>query len=166
MSITKFDFAFFMNSMVISLALLIHFSQAQNTPQDYLAAHNAARGNVSVGMVTWDNNLATYAMNYAKQRAGDCKLIHSEGPYGENIAWGSTSTFTAVELVKLWIAEKSYYNYGANTCSIGKVCGHYTQIVWRESIRVGCARIVCNNGGTFVVCEYDPPGNWDGEYPY
>ncbi|KAI3964518.1 hypothetical protein MKW92_001684 [Papaver armeniacum] len=117
-------------------------------------------------MGTWDNNLATYAMNYAKQRAGDCKLIHSDGPYGENIAWGSTSTFTAVELLQLWIAEKSYYNYGPNTCITGKEYGHYTQIVWRESVRVGCARIVCNNGGTFVICEYDPLGNWDGEYPY
>ncbi|KAI3967451.1 hypothetical protein MKX01_012261 [Papaver californicum] len=149
MSTCKFDFAFVTSLMVLTLAFLIHCAQAQNTPQDYLASHNAARGNVSVGM-----------------KAGDCKLIHSDGPYGENTAWGSTSTFTAVELVKLWIAEKSYYNYGANTCNTGKECGHYTQIVWRESVRVGCARIVCTNGGTFVVCEYDPPGNWDDEYPY
>ncbi|KAI3908778.1 hypothetical protein MKW98_029328 [Papaver atlanticum] len=138
---TKFGFDFVMSFIIITLAFLIHFSQAQNTLQDYLAAHNTTSGNVSIGMLTWDNNLVSYAMNYAKQRDGYCKLIHSDGPYGENIAWGSTSTFIAVELIKLWIAEKSYYNYGANTRSI----------VWRESVCVGCARIVCKWG---YVCRF------------
>ncbi|KAG9141223.1 hypothetical protein Leryth_001705 [Lithospermum erythrorhizon] len=63
---------------------LIH---AQNMPQDYVDAHNAARSQVNVPPVTWDTNLAAYAQNYANQRAaGDCGLVHSGGPYGENIA--------------------------------------------------------------------------------
>lgn len=41
-------------------------------------------------------------------------------------------------------------------------CGHYTQVVWANTKRVGCAAAECRNGGTFVVCSYDPPGNMDG----
>ena len=45
------------------------------------------------------------------------------------------------------------------------MCGHYTQVVWRKSLRVGCGMATC--GATEVwVCNYDPAGNWDGERPY
>ncbi|KAK2998897.1 hypothetical protein RJ639_023343 [Escallonia herrerae] len=72
-----------------------HFSisHAQNSPQDYLDAHNSASANVGVGAMTWDNTVAAYAQNYANQRIGDCNLVHSGGPYGENLAKGS-GTFT------------------------------------------------------------------------
>ncbi|KAJ6759314.1 hypothetical protein OIU74_025899 [Salix koriyanagi] len=46
-------------------------------------------------------------------------------------------------------------------------CGHYTQIVWRETKRIGCARVDCFGGrGVFMTCNYDPPGNYIGEKPY
>ncbi|KAL7206286.1 hypothetical protein ACSBR2_019068 [Camellia fascicularis] len=45
---------------LMSLAL-VHPSYAQNSQQDYLNAHNAARAQVGVGPMTWDNNVATYA---------------------------------------------------------------------------------------------------------
>jgi len=48
----------------ISIAYL-HFSYAQNAPQDYVNAHNQARKEVSVGPVRWDATLAKFAENYA-----------------------------------------------------------------------------------------------------
>ncbi|OVA05751.1 Allergen V5/Tpx-1-related [Macleaya cordata] len=150
----------------LTLALLMNVSRAQNAPQDFLVPHNAARANVSVGPMTWDTTLAAYALNYANQRAKDCKLIHSDGPYGENIAWGSSATFSAGQAVNLWVAEKHCYNYATNLCQGGE-CLHYTQVVWRDSVRLGCARVTCSGaGGTFVICSYDYPGNWEGERPY
>ncbi|OVA06899.1 Allergen V5/Tpx-1-related [Macleaya cordata] len=142
----------------LALALLMNVCQAQNTPLDYLAPHNGVRANVSVGPMTWDTTVAAYAQNYANQRAADCKLIHSGGPYGENIAWGSSGTFSAGQAVNLWVAEKPFYDYASNSCQ-GGVCGHHTQVVWRNSVRLGCARVTCTTGGTFVICSYDPPGN-------
>ncbi|OVA05752.1 Allergen V5/Tpx-1-related [Macleaya cordata] len=106
----------------LTLALLMHVSQAQNSPQDFLAPHNAARAAVGVGPMTWDNTVAAYARNYAIQRAGDCKLIHSRGRYGENIAWSSGAGLTARGAVNLWVSEKCYYDYGSNSCR-GGVCG-------------------------------------------
>ncbi|CAL5377555.1 unnamed protein product [Camellia sinensis] len=150
---------------LMSLAL-VHHSYAQNSPQDYLNAHNAARAQVGVGPMTWDNNLATYAQNYANSRMGDCNLIHSGGPYGENLAEGSGS-FTGTDGVNLWVGEKPYYDYNSNSCVGGQQCLHYTQVVWRNSVRLGCARVQCtNNGWWFVICSYDPPGNYIGQRPY
>ncbi|MCL7041053.1 hypothetical protein MKW94_021078 [Papaver nudicaule] len=144
------------------LALSIHTSQAQTSQQQYLDAHNAARAEVNVGPLVWDNNVAAYAANYANQRAGDCNLIHSGGPYGENLA-GSSGNLAIGRAVSLWVSEKSQYDYQSNSCQ--GVCGHYTQVVWRNSVRLGCASVTCNNGGTFVICSYDPPGNFRGQRP-
>ncbi|KAK3126304.1 hypothetical protein QOZ80_7AG0554610 [Eleusine coracana subsp. coracana] len=140
---------------------------AQNSPQDFVILHNTARADVGVGPVTWDNTVAAYAQSYAAQRQGDCSLVHSGGPYGENLFGGSGSGWSAADAVGLWVAEKQYYNYGSNSCAQGKVCGHYTQVVWRNSTTIGCARVICNNnGGTFIICSYNPRGNIIGQSPY
>ncbi|CAN1173037.1 Pathogenesis-related protein 1B [Linum perenne] len=48
----------------------------------------------------------------------------------------------------------------------GRDCLHYTQLVWRSTKQVGCARVKCRNGDTYVVCEYYPHGNVVGQRPY
>lgn len=150
----------------LTLGTLIHHCHAQNSPQDFLNAHNTARAQVGVGPLTWDNTVAAYALNYTNSRIGDCNLVHSGGPYGENLAEG-TGSFSGTDAVKLWVDEKVNYNYDTNTCAAGKVCGHYTQVVWRNSVRLGCARVLCNNGNWwFITCSYDPPGNYIGQKPY
>ncbi|KAJ4716073.1 Pathogenesis-related protein 1 [Melia azedarach] len=150
---------------LMGLALLLP-SHAQDSPQDFLNAHNAARHQVGVGPVTWDERLAAYARNYANQHIGDCDLIHSPNcPYGENLAW-SSGDLSGTNAVNGWVDEMADYNYNFNTCSPGKACGHYTQVVWRNSVRVGCAKVRCKTGGTFIGCNYDPPGNYNGQKPY
>lgn len=143
---------------------------AQNSPQDFVNPHNAARAAVGVGPVSWDENVAAFARSYAAQRQGDCKLVHSGGGpnhYGENIFWGGGSAWKASDAVGLWVGEKQNYDYNSNSCAAGKVCGHYTQVVWRKSTAIGCARVVCdNNAGVFIICSYNPPGNVVGESPY
>ena len=150
------------------LVCLLGLAMAQNSPQDFLDAHNAARAQVGAGLgpMTWDAKVASFAQNYANQRIGDCNLVHSTNrPYGENIAVGS-GDFTGRAAVNLWVGEKPFYNYNTNTCAQGKVCGHYTQVVWRNSVRLGCARVQCNSGSWFITCNYDPPGNFIGQKPY
>ncbi|MDK0764168.1 pathogenesis-related family 1 protein, partial [Clostridium perfringens] len=140
---------------------------AQNSPQDYVDLHNAARADVGVGPVSWDDTVAAYAQGYADQRRGDCQLVHSGGQYGENLFWGSAGAdWTAADAVNSWVSEKQYYDHDSNSCSApeGQSCGHYTQVVWRDSTAIGCARDVCdNNGGVFIICSYNPPGNVDGQ---
>ncbi|XP_041013707.1 basic form of pathogenesis-related protein 1-like [Juglans microcarpa x Juglans regia] len=146
------------------ISILTHVSQAQNSHQDFVNAHNAARARVGVGPIHWNYTIAAYAQNYANKRIGDCNLEHSMGPYSENLA-GGWSGLTAVDAVKMWVDEKKYYNYKKNSC-VGDECRHYTQIVWRDTVHLGCARVRCKSGGIFVICDYDPPGNNDGQRPY
>jgi hypothetical protein len=118
----------------------------------------------------WDSELEKYAKWWAGQRQAGCELMHSfpDGDFklGENIYWGSGSTWTPTDAVKAWADEEKYYNYQANSCALGQQCGHYTQIVWKTTKRVGCARVICDSGDVFMTCNYYPPGNYIGERPY
>ncbi|XP_030550392.1 pathogenesis-related protein 1B-like [Rhodamnia argentea] len=151
-----------MNSLTVIISLIFQSTYGQNSPRDYLNSHNAARNQVGVANVTLDNTIATYAQSYASQQVGDCSLVHSNGRYGVNLAKG-TGTFTSTYAVSLWVAEKQYYTYNTNDCASDHDCLHYTQIVWRESIRIGCDKVKCDNGWWYVVCNYDPPGNYERE---
>ncbi|CAA7393772.1 unnamed protein product [Spirodela intermedia] len=88
------------------------------------------------------------------------------GPYGEKLFLGRSTSVTGTVAVQAWVGEKQYYNYVSNTCATGKVCSHYTQVVWNVSINLGCARVTCNSGSVIVICNYDPPGNFPGVRPY
>ncbi|KAJ8769081.1 hypothetical protein K2173_024077 [Erythroxylum novogranatense] len=123
----------------IALAVF-HVSNAQNTPQDYLNAHNAARSQVRVGPMQWDEKVAAYARAYVDKLKGDCKWC-------------------------ILGAHTPRYDYNSNTC-VGGECRHYTQVVWRNSVRLGCAKVRCNNGGTIISCNYDPRGNYVNQRPY
>lgn len=137
----------------------------QNLAAEFLVPHNRARAEVGVQPLRWNNSLAAYAHRYAYHMLGSCDLRHSEGPYGENLAEGYGNQFSCNDAVNLWVGEKEYYDYDSNSC-VGDECLHYTQVVWRDSERLGCAKLKCRNGWWFVICSYDPPGNYEGQRPY
>ncbi|GLT97542.1 hypothetical protein SLE2022_151010 [Rubroshorea leprosula] len=62
----------------------------------FLAPQNAARYTVRMRPLVWDEKLARYARWYANQRRNDCALRHSNGPYGENIFWGSGDDWSPI----------------------------------------------------------------------
>ena len=140
--------------------------------QAFVDAHNAARRDAAPSPspalpdLRWDDGLASIAEDWA---AG-CVFEHSMGETGENLAIFSWSVQPA-EVVDAWFSEIAFYDYASNSCAPGEMCGHYTQLVWRDTSRVGCALKVCDDvagfgAGELWVCEYDPPGNWVGEKPY
>lgn len=136
----------------------------------FLYAHNLVRATKMEVPLAWDAGLAEYAGWWGGQRRGDCGLVHSfpEGKFelGENIYWGSGQTWTPMDAVSAWADEEKYYDYSRNRCAQGEMCGHYTQIVWKTTRKVGCARVVCDSGDVFITCNYYPPGNYVGERPY
>ncbi len=48
------------------------------------------------------------------------------------------------------------YNFAAQGYSPST--GHFTQMVWRSTQRIGCGVQPRCSGGNFLVCHYDPPG--------
>uniref|UniRef100_J3MIB4 SCP domain-containing protein n=1 Tax=Oryza brachyantha TaxID=4533 RepID=J3MIB4_ORYBR len=80
---------------------------AQNSPQDFVDLHNAARRVEGVGR---DKAVVEYVESYAAKRAGDCALIHSgswkKAKYGENLYGGPDGGghWTAADAVKSWMS--------------------------------------------------------------
>ncbi|KAL1372018.1 hypothetical protein HN51_002186 [Arachis hypogaea] len=142
-------------------------NRQRSLASQFLVPQNAARSVLRLRPLTWSAKLTRYAQWYANQRRNDCALQHSNGPYGENIFWGSGTGWSPAQAVDAWVSERQYYNYWRNSCANGEMCGHYTQVVWSSTRKVGCAVVTCNGGkGQFMTCNYDPPGNYIGERPY
>ncbi|GBG62709.1 hypothetical protein CBR_g31726 [Chara braunii] len=145
----------------------------QTTTANWVTAHNAARTSVGVPGLSWNNTVASSADSWASTLAATCQMYHASNTgYGENLymAWSSGAiSITASGVVGAWVSEKAYYNYATNTCAAGKVCGHYTQVVWKNTKFVGCAIKSCKYGSynaQIAVCRYSPPGNYVGQKPY
>jgi pathogenesis-related protein 1 len=140
-----------------------------------LEKHNEIRAAHGVGPMTWSSSLSATAQGWAEEcydAGGDGLIDHnpdrSDGhPYyvGENI-FGGSGQYTGVEATEYWASEEADYDYGSNTCS--GVCGHYTQIVWADSVELGCGLHTCTSlgYGYVIVCNYGPGGNVNGEPPY
>jgi pathogenesis-related protein 1 len=126
-----------------------------------LAGHNKARADVGVKPVVWSDKLAAYAQNWAQKLASTGTFTHSGGNFGENLAQGDS-----VEVaLNMWLTEKPNYNGGTISNQNLMDSGHYTQIVWRDTKRIGCGK--AKTGDSFIwVCSYDPPGNYLGEKAY
>ncbi|WP_327348641.1 pathogenesis-related family 1 protein [Streptomyces europaeiscabiei] len=132
----------------------------------FLTIVNRARADVGVPPLVWDGSVAAHARHWARTRVADCELIHSNSRYGENLARGSDPRYSLSDAARLWLDEKSDYDRSSNSCANDRECLHYTQLVWRTSTRVGAARARCGDGWTYVVANFDPPGNWPGRRPY
>jgi hypothetical protein len=132
-----------------------------------LEAHNAARHAVGVPPLQWSARLAAVAQNWANRlQAAGCPMQHSgTEAYGENLAWASGEHLTPAQVVGLWVDERPDYAPATGACIGGAMCGHYSQIVWRETRFVGCGIGQCG-GAEVWVCNYDPPGNYEGERAY
>ncbi|XP_068666635.1 pathogenesis-related protein PRB1-3-like [Aristolochia californica] len=136
--------------------------------REFLSAHNIVRQQLNLPPLTWNRRLARFARNWAAKLAvEDCsRPRHSDGPYGENTFWGSGPDWKPADAVKAWVEELTFYDMKDNFCKLGADCGHYTQMIWRTSQKLGCESVLCQSGNTFIICNYDPPGNYVGEGPF
>ncbi|XP_068558279.1 cysteine-rich venom protein ophanin-like [Cebidichthys violaceus] len=83
---------------------------------------------------------------------------------GENLFYSSSpNSWTAV--INAWHSEDSNYHYPFGFIK-GKPTGHYTQVVWNSSYKVGCGVALCPNNIYFYGCRYYRAGNFKGWIPY
>ncbi|ETN83405.1 SCP-like protein [Necator americanus] len=89
-----------------------------------------------------------------------CVMKHSHYPgVGENlfgITGEHTQEETANTATKPWADEIAKYGISALNEYRDEI-GHATQVLWAETLTVGCGIKKCSNGWTMAVCQYYPP---------
>ncbi|XP_029848385.2 Golgi-associated plant pathogenesis-related protein 1-like [Ixodes scapularis] len=116
-------------------------------------------------------NAQLWADHLARQRFFE-PILHSPASrekFGENIYWytipSETYKVSAKSAIKLWYEEKKHYDY--NHPRYSRQTSHFTQVIWKSSKTLGCAKSRAREGHLyryFVVCNYHPKGNIHGEF--
>jgi len=169
-------------AVVLSLpgTALADLDQAQK--DEMVARHNDYRAEVGTPPLAWDDTIAASAQAYADellpavQSLGGEGLVHDpDTPYGENLYYayrvGTAATPPdPLGALDSWYAEKALYDADPQpVANPVQAWGHYSQMVWRDTERIGCGAASGEQDGqwtTVVVCRYDPRGNITGEMPY
>ena len=145
-----------------------------NDAQAFVDYHNRVRKRVGVGEVRWSEELAKYAQEWADHLAETGEFLHrpSSGEwaqdYGENLAIHGS----IIQCAEAWASEQEHYPETRPTPAdfAEFKAGHYTQMVWQSTKRIGAGVAIVRNGQfaglKLVVCNYDPAGNIIGEKPY
>jgi uncharacterized protein YkwD len=142
--------------------------------QRLLAAHNRERDSQGIAALAWDPALAAEAAAWGERLAAAGEFEHSDDldgddPQGENLWAGTSGAYAPEEMVDGWIEEKKHFRPGrfpdnSLTGDFADV-GHYTQLMWRETDRVGCA-LAAGAEEEVLVCRYRTAGNVVGERPF
>lgn len=144
----------------------------QEAAQQALDHHNKVRNDVGTPPIEWSVELAKYAQAWADELVKrDCAFEHRPdtgpwaGNYGENIFWGSGG-YTLLSASESWYSEIKLYKHEPISSTNFKGVGHYTQMVWRNTNKVGIGIGTCQNGEVLIVANYDPAGNYIGQRAY
>ncbi|XP_067863538.1 peptidase inhibitor 16-like isoform X2 [Heptranchias perlo] len=149
-------------------------AMSEEDKKDLVAAHNKYRSEVpdasNMLRMKWDTDLEEIAVKYTRE----CIWEHNNdrGETGENL-YVATSPPSPEKAVEEWYLEVADYTYETMHCTPQKMCGHYTQVVWANSDKVGCASHFCDElqgldykNLSILVCNYLPQGNVIGQKPY
>lgn len=137
--------------------------------QEILDAHNKYRATVGVPPLVWSESLAGAAQAWANTLNSNLTFAHDRAVQnqGENLWMGTDGFFTLTQMVDAWGDERRYFKDGVfpDVSATGNWfdVGHYTQMVWRSTKRIGCAGVVGDDGNYRLVCRYSPPGNIIGQ---
>jgi hypothetical protein len=138
-------------------------------PSRILDAHNSVRMQAGVPPLEWDSALGNAAAGYAFELALTNSFHHSAPSSrhgaGENLWMGTRGAFSYEDMVERWKAERRFFIPGVfpsvSRSGNWEDVGHYTQMVWPTTTRIGCA-VASNATNDFLVCRYSPPGNVEG----
>ncbi|XP_048338872.1 serotriflin-like [Sphaerodactylus townsendi] len=171
--------------LCVCLAAELHQSEGSLSQPDALGTisadqlmeiidlHNALRRNVdppakNMLKMSWNEEAAANAQAWADE----CTLNHSpkarrvvgRNQCGENLFMSSGPSNWTNAIIS-WYNENKFFKHGVGATPEGAVIGHYTQMAWYSTYKMGCGSAYCPNQPTFkyyYVCHYCPAGNIQG----
>lgn len=142
-------------------------SSASGDEQTYLDMHNAFRAKYGESPrllerltltcsshgadapdLVWNDTLASYASDWASK----CGFKHSDGPNGENLAASYGLEDVVGSGITGWQNEASTYKW--DNPGFNKTTGHFTQMVWKATTQLGCAKTTCGANTLFPADSY------------
>ncbi|KAF7990229.1 hypothetical protein HCN44_000034 [Aphidius gifuensis] len=132
-----------------------------------LEKHNYYRDIHGVPPLKINDKLCKFSQEWATKLAKMGKMEHRKNSeYGENLyfKWSSNPKclVTGDEAVVSWYSEIKDYKYGTDRSA--STTGHFTQVVWKDSTELGVGFSRNSKGEIYVVCNYNPPGNFIGSF--
>jgi uncharacterized protein YkwD len=179
MSIFNCAFCHFVNRIGFAVVGFVLSSQVQaaakpieSTFQDeILSAHNEERQFQGGAPLIWDAALAAEAAKWAENLATHGQFEHayeelSKSGNGENLWMGTRGSYAYRDMVGIWLDEANNTKSGrfpdVSQTGDWTDVGHYVQIVWPETRKLGCA-ISSSEEDDYLVCRYWPGGNRIGD---
>src|SRR5262249_17767280 len=132
----------------------------------------------------WDDDLALVVQNWVDR----CVWAHNDNRSSEYAALAGGNTYVGENLAVYLTTgappgpgnfamgggsgEQANYPYGPLDNASAQRSGHYTQLVWADTHRVGCGLAVCPGSAFgypnsytayYLGCDYAPGGNYLGE---
>jgi hypothetical protein len=132
--------------------------------------HNEERAHVQTGPLVWDEALARDAAGWARDLARTGRFEHASEDQlrgqGENLFMGTAGTFSVDDMIGAFLEERRDFRPGVfpdvARDNDWEDVGHYTQVIWPTTRRIGCA-VARSREMDVLVCRYYPSGNVYGE---
>lgn len=138
-----------------------------------LQCHNSRRAlHTSTPDLQYDTELDTLSQGWADYLARTGKFEHDpknrEQGTGENLYYYMGSGYSGItceNACAAWYSEIKDYDFQTHGKKSGttNAIGHFTQMVWKQTSKVGCA-IAYNGTKVYIVAKYRSPGNYLGQY--
>ena len=128
--------------------------------------YRAHHGCTMAEAASWDEGLASQAQQWVNYLASTGRMEHGgHDGAGQNLYMTSDTSAdhngVCIAATDAWYSEVNQYDW--NNPGFSMETGHFTQVVWRGSTRMGYA-MASGQYGTFVAAHYAAPGNMQGAF--
>ena len=137
--------------------------------EEALFSHNELRANHNSPPLDLNPNLSILAQNHSDFLAKEGKLIYSNNKIknediGENL-FMSKKKCSGEEVTSFWYKGIKNYNFnkGENNEKNDEI-NNFTQLIWKNTKEVGFGFSYDRKGNFYVVANYFPSGNIEGQY--